>query len=42
MPFDVAFSLDETEALAYGIIFGQFEGGEFDWNDMKWKKNEKS
>jgi hypothetical protein len=30
--------MDDHELLAYGIIMGEFEGGEFDWNAMRWKK----
>jgi hypothetical protein len=36
VPFDVAFSLDETDRLAYAIILGKFEGGEWDFSRMRW------
>jgi len=32
VPFDVAHCLDEQELLAYGIIFGQFENGNKEWD----------
>lgn len=38
MPYDVAFSLDETERLAYCIVFGQFEGMQWDWGSMAFKE----
>ncbi|MFO0906774.1 MAG: hypothetical protein U0835_00140 [Isosphaeraceae bacterium] len=41
MPFDVAFSLPHDEATAWAIIFGQFEGNEWDWGRMAWKENDK-
>ena len=37
VPYDVAFSLSKTDATAYGIIMGEFEGGEFDYHCMSWK-----
>jgi hypothetical protein len=36
--FDIAFSLDIPEAIAWAIIFGQFEGNDWDWKSMQWKK----
>ena len=36
VPFDVAFALYEHEKLAYGVIFGELEGGEYDWNSLRW------
>jgi hypothetical protein len=41
VPFDVAFSLDYDDALAYGIVFGEFEGHEWDFNAMAWKEDKK-
>jgi hypothetical protein len=38
VPYDVAFSLPELDVQAYGIIFGEFEGNEFDFNRMTWKE----
>lgn len=40
VPFDVAFSLDEAERLGWSIIFGQFEGGEWDWNSRSWRRKD--
>lgn len=36
VPWDVAWSLEDTEVLAYCVTFGRFEGNEFDWQQMKW------
>jgi hypothetical protein len=38
VPFDVAFSLEDEHAMAYGIIFGQIEGGVWSWNAMAWER----
>jgi hypothetical protein len=44
VPFDAAFALvdgdplAQSEALAMSVIFGEFEGGEFDWTRFEWKK----
>jgi hypothetical protein len=37
--FDVAFSLPPLEVAAWAIIFGQFEGGVFDFSSMRWQKS---
>jgi hypothetical protein len=36
VPFDVAMSLEDVDAKAYFIVFGEIDGGEFDFNAMKW------
>jgi hypothetical protein len=41
VPFDIAFSLSDHEAMGWGIIFGQFDGGAWDWSRMAWKPPEK-
>jgi hypothetical protein len=38
VPFDVAFSLSETERMAYCINFGTFEGNVWDYESMAWVK----
>lgn len=38
MPFDVAFSLPDDEAMAWGIICGTLDGGDWDFDRMEWKK----
>jgi hypothetical protein len=38
VPYDVAFSLLDADVAAYGIVFNEFEGAEFDWNRMVWKE----
>ena len=35
--FDAAFSLDAEKVMAMGIIFGRFDGGEFDFANWCWK-----
>jgi hypothetical protein len=37
VPYDVAFSLPYEDVAAYGIVFGGFEGNEFDFDNMAWK-----
>jgi hypothetical protein len=37
VPWDVAWDLPPDEALAYTVILGEYEGGVFDWQRMKWK-----
>lgn len=41
MLFDVAFSLSDNEAVAWGIIFGQMDGGKWDWGRMAWSPPDK-
>lgn len=38
IPFDVAFSLPPAERLAMVVVFGQFDGGVFDWDTGTWRK----
>jgi hypothetical protein len=40
VPYDVAFSLPPEDVEAYGIIFGEMEGGSFDWNRWDWEKRD--
>lgn len=35
----LAFSLDDVEATAWAIIFSEFNGNEFDWNNMRFKES---
>lgn len=37
VPYDVAFSLPEVDVAAYGIVFNEFAGEEYDFNRMQWK-----
>lgn len=37
VPFDVAFSLDAEDRLNMVVIFGTFEGGSFDWSELRWR-----
>jgi hypothetical protein len=36
LPFDVAFAADDDFVLAWVVAKGENEGGEFDWDRMKW------
>jgi hypothetical protein len=27
-----------VQRLAYAVIFGNFEGGKFDWDGMRWEE----
>ncbi len=40
IPFDVAMSLEPHEALGFCVIFGELNGGEFDWEAMAWVKKD--
>lgn len=40
VPFDVAFSVSNDMRVAWLIIFGEIDGGEFDWGAITWKKRE--
>lgn len=36
VPFDVAFSLDWPELMAWNVVLGEIESGKtFDWNRMR-------
>jgi hypothetical protein len=41
VPFDVAFALSEggmeAELIAYQVIFGELEGGTFNFDRMEWE-----
>lgn len=43
VPWDIAFDLceggpeNETLALACHVAFGEFEGGKFDWDGLRWE-----
>jgi hypothetical protein len=38
VPFERAEALEMTDMLAWTIIFGEFDGGEFDFRHMQWQK----
>jgi hypothetical protein len=38
VPYEAALSLSHAKVAAYGIIFGEFEGGEFCLRTMSWKE----
>lgn len=40
VPFDVAFALEEHELIAYGVIFGEIDGGEWSWDTLTWKSKD--
>jgi hypothetical protein len=37
VPFDVAFSLDPLDRMAYNIIFGELDGNVWSWSRMRWE-----
>lgn len=41
IPFDVAFSLPAHRRLAWVVIMGTLEGGEFDWRAGSWKAQDR-
>jgi hypothetical protein len=38
--YDVAFALYPDELMAYCVIFGELDGGRFDWEASKWLERE--
>lgn len=39
VPYDVAFALEDEERLAHAVVFGKFEGQQFDWREMRWVRD---
>jgi hypothetical protein len=37
VPWTVAWSLEDYERLAFLVIAGELNGGEFSWDFMDWK-----
>lgn len=37
VPYDRAFEMDPIERRAHYVVFGQFEGGKWDWDRQEWK-----
>ena len=38
VPWDVAFGVNDNLRQALNIIFGQLEGGVFNFNSMRWEE----
>ena len=38
VPWSVAWALGEYEVLAMTVLIGEAQGGEFDWDRMRWKE----
>lgn len=38
IPYDIAFSLDATERTAWCVIFGELDGGTFNWSSGAWER----
>jgi hypothetical protein len=38
VPFDIAFSLDATDRLAWVVALGRLDGGTFDFATLTWKE----
>ncbi len=38
VPFDVAFSLDPADRLAWVVAIGRLDGREYDFATMSWKE----
>jgi hypothetical protein len=36
VPFDVAFSLQADERMAFVVALGTLDGGVFDWQTLRW------
>lgn len=37
VPWDTAFSLDDVEATAFGIMCWEWKGGKFNYETMDWE-----
>lgn len=37
VPFDVAFSLDEDERLAWVVAIGKLKGRDYNWHTKEWE-----
>jgi len=37
VPYDVAFTLEAAERMAYVVAFGQLAGLTFDWQRLRWE-----
>ena len=37
VPFDIAFSLSDTERLAFVVVMGTLDGNVFDWDELRWE-----
>jgi hypothetical protein len=37
VPMDRAERMPPWQLLTYQVIFGELEGGEFDWKGLRWK-----
>ncbi len=40
VPFDVAFCLDDATLKAWVVIFGEKNGGVFDWDENEWVRQD--
>lgn len=41
IPFDLAFQLDDETRAGFCIVFGELEGGRFNWDSMSFEKDDK-
>jgi hypothetical protein len=40
VPFDVAFTMPQTDRFAYAAIFGKFEGGKFNLETLEFERRD--
>jgi hypothetical protein len=38
VPFDVAFTLDAAERLAFVVVLGELDGGTYDFGAHRWEE----
>jgi hypothetical protein len=38
VPYEVAAALSPARRLAYVVIAGELDGGEFDWDGLRWRE----
>ena len=40
LPLSYVESLDDAEIMAWGVAFGELDGGVFDWDRLKWRERD--
>jgi hypothetical protein len=41
VPWDVAWGMSPARRLATLVVSGELDGGEFDWDRLRWKERKK-
>ena len=40
VPFDVAMAFDAVDLLTWNVMLRELDGASFDWENMRWRKQE--